>query len=105
MAIVALKPLQKTSPFFSYPLSGQARIYLESSFPLDIFIVNSAQANQVDSRASAERLKVLSLLNVSKIENQIFTLPSAWKDAGWNLIIGNPHSAETAAVYYMVYSV
>lgn len=105
MPVVALKPNHKISPWFVNPTwsGGKVRIYVESSSPVDVFVVNSAQAPTINSTADAQKLGILYFPATSAID-QIITLPASWS-GGWNLIIGHGgFPKEIIAVYYAVFN-
>ena len=102
MPVVSIQPQKRISPFFTYPNSGKARIYLEASSPVDVFLVRTDQANSINSMANALNLGIQALANQLKIENQIFPLPPEWNTTGWNLVIGNG-GPDVAAVFYSVF--
>lgn len=105
MPVVALKPNHKIAPWFVNPTwnGGKVRIYMEASSPVDVFIVNSAQASIIGSVADARRLGVLCFAATSALDRGI-TLPAIWM-GGWNLIIGHTGTPnEIVAVYYAVFN-
>ena len=101
MPVASLIGRNKISPGYVYPTTGKARIYVEATLPVDVYVVGRSQVSAFNSPEEAARLGILSYIGTTKIDNQIITLPPAWQSTEWNIVIGNPHT-ETVAVYYAV---
>jgi hypothetical protein len=71
---------------------------VESSNPVDIFVVLQSQEPLVSSVALATQ-HGLYCLPQRKVENQTLTLPDAWKALVWSLVIANPNPTPAAITY------
>lgn len=107
MPIISVKPVWKEGISIQYPNSGKAKLYLEASHPVDVFIV---QNEEMDRQITQTPLlvdgkipnlpAVLPFLGQPKIDT-IITLPESWRPNNWYLSIGNSTN-EHVAVYYQV---
>jgi hypothetical protein len=103
MPVACLNPNSKISPSFVYPNNGKARIYLEASHPVDIFVANPTQAATIMTVEQAASLGILCFPQKTFL-NQIVDIPAGWKENGWILVIGNPGTWHVA-VYYALFNV
>ena len=105
MPVVAITPNSKISPVFSYPANGRARVHLEASLPVDVFISTPNDAQAITSLVSAAQLAPRVLIyNMRQVFNEIINLPPEWSSAGWSLTIAHPGGHQNPiGVYYAVF--
>ena len=105
MPVVALKGGSKISPWFPWVPSAWARVYVEASAPVDIYISNPEHAAGIVSVETAGRFGSAILIRNARwqLDEKINLAPN-WEATGWNLTIGHPggHN-EVIAVYYVVF--
>jgi hypothetical protein len=102
MPVVAIQPFKRMSFPYLFPSTGKVKITLEASVPVDIFVIRQSEEALASSVTEAAKHGLYTLPQRKK-EEQALTLPEAWRDATWSLVIANP-SPNVAAVYYMVFN-
>ena len=101
MSITALKPSQKTFTTLTVPKSGKAKLFLEASAPVDVFVSLPDKAPAIKSVSDAGA-GVLVLSGRTNIDT-VITFPDAWRTLGWSLVVGNPSTTDVAAVYFAIF--
>src|SRR5436190_17948485 len=102
MPVAAITQGSKISPVFPYPTGGRARIYLEASLPVDVFISTPHDAQSITSLVAAAHLAPRVLIyNSRPILNEMITLPPEWSSVGWSLTIAHPGGHQTAIGIYI----
>jgi hypothetical protein len=103
MPVVALKPLHKIGVGFgNLTPSGKVKIYLEASEPVDVFFSKHGLFGQISSTELAQKFESVAFPGQMKMNYIEVPIPPAWTD-GFDLIIGNPHTTEIAAVFYGIF--
>jgi hypothetical protein len=107
MPVGTLNPGQKVSPFFAFPPSGRARIFVEADGPVDIYVSSPQQAQAITSvQQAAQFAPNILIYSSQRLLDQFVTLAPAWRSVGWNLTIGHTGATPNPiAVYYAVYPV
>src|SRR5712691_7085510 len=105
MPVAAITSNSKISPVFPYPAGGRARVYLEASLPVDVFISTPQDAQSITSLVTAAKLAPRVLIyNSRQFLNEIINVPPEWSSVGWSITIGHPGGHQTAiGVYYAVF--
>ena len=102
MPVVALKPANKMGFGFAYPPSGKIKIYLEASYPVDVFLASNDQATKINSPTDAVTLGAHVFTQQMLMPHIEIGIPPSWS-SGWQLVVGNPHPSEVVAVFYQIY--
>lgn len=100
MPVFILEKNSKMDFPFNVPESRLVKISLEASSPVDIFIAKPDIASKISSRKSATELGAILFPNLSKMDNQVITIPGDW--ASWVLGVGVAEVGKDIAVYYQV---
>ena|SRR5882672_7729696 len=105
MPVAAITAGSKISPVFPYPTAGMARVYIEASLPVDIFISTPQDAESITSLVAAAQLAPRVLIyNTRLFLNEIINVPPEWSTVGWSITIAHPGTHQTPiGVYYVVY--
>jgi hypothetical protein len=100
MPVASINPLTKITAPFVHPNSGKARVYLEASHPVDVFVCHPGQVGVINTVAGAQSAGILCYPARTSLDD-IVTIPEGWKETGWVLVLGNPFNRHVA-VYYTV---
>ena len=105
MPVAAITLGSKISPVFPYPTGGLARVYVEASRPVDVFISSPQDANQINSLVAAAGLGPRVIIRTrQQLWNEIVQLPPEWSATGWSLTIAHPGGDQNPiGVYYAVF--
>lgn len=101
MSIRLIKSQHYIAKEYDFPETGKVKLYLESTQPLDIFLVSYANADSIEKKN-----KFLNLdgdvfqKEVTKVINVTFKASDSWKPK-WKLILFN-YGKKDAAVYFKV---